>query len=130
MKLPRSIIQEVHVLNKRMHKKWLKKQGLYVNPKETWNLNCNIAKYILPRLKMYKRLTIAYPGYGEANTPEKWDELLDKMIWSFEQVANDYEIYASINFKDSDWMDKYKDLNDKIQEGLMLFAKWFQHLGW
>ena len=35
-----------------------------------------------------------------------------------------------INFKDSDWRDKCNDLNDKIQEGLMLFAKWFQYLGW
>lgn len=36
----------------------------------------------------------------------------------------------SINFKDSDWRDKCKDLNDKIQEGLTLFAKWFRYLGW
>ncbi len=117
-------------MNKRTRKKRLKKQGLYVNPKETLDLDCNIAKYVLPRLKMYKKLTIAYPGYGEANTPEKWDALLDKMIWSFEQVANDYEIYVSINFKDSDWMDKYNELNDKIQEGLTLFTKWFRYLGW
>lgn len=108
-------------MNKRTRKKWLKKQGLYVNPKELWSLDCNIAKYVLPRLKMYKKLTIAYPGY---------DEALDKMIWSFEQVANNYEIYMSINFKDSEWRDKCKDLNDEIQEGLMLFAKWFQYLGW
>ena len=107
-------------MNKRTRKKWLKKQGLYVNPKETWSLDCNIAKYILPRLKLYKKLTIAYPGCGEANTPEKWDKILDKMIWSFEQIANDYEIYVSVNFKNSDWMDKYNDLNNKIQEGLPL----------
>lgn len=79
---------------------------------------------------MYKKLTIAYPGYGEANTPEKWDKLLDKMIWSFEQAANYYEIYESIDCNNSDWKEKYKETNDKIQEGLLLFAKWFQHLGW
>ena len=71
-----------------------------------------------------------YPGYDEANTPEKWDELLDKMIWSFEQAANYYEIYESIDYNNSDWREKRKKLDDKIQEGLMLFAKWFQHLGW
>ena len=117
-------------MNKRTRKKRLKKQGLYINPREMRQLDCIIAKYILPRLKIYKKLTIAYPGYGEANTPDKWDTLLDKMIWSFEQIANDYEIYASINFKDSDWMEKCNELNNEIQEGLMLFAKWFQHLGW
>ena len=117
-------------MNKRTRKKWLKKQGLYINPKETWNLDCNIAKYVLPRLKMYKKLTIAYHGYGEANTPEKWDKLLDKMIWSFEQSSNYYEIYESIDCNNSDLREKCKETNDNIQEGLMLFAKWFQYLGW
>ena len=117
-------------MNKRTRKKWLKEQGLYVNPKETLNLDCNIAKYIKKKKKMYKKLTISYPGYGEANTPEKWDKLLDKMIWSFEQATNYYEIYESIDCNNSDWKEKHKELNDKIQEGLMLFAKWCQHLGW
>lgn len=117
-------------MNKRTRKKWLKKQGLYVNSKEIMNLDCNIAKYILPRLKLYKKLTIAYPGYGEANTSKKWGELLDKMIWSFEQAVNYYEIYELIDYNDADWKEKRKEINDKIQEGLLLFAKWFQHLGW
>ena len=117
-------------MNKRVHKKRLKKQGLYVNPKETLDLDCNIAKYVLPRLKLFKKLNNGYPGREGMETEEKWDEALDKMIWSFEQIANDYEIYMSINFKDFDWRDKCKDLNDKIQEGLMLFSKWFQYLGW
>lgn len=118
-------------MNKRTRKKWLKKQGLYINPREMWQLDCIIAKYILPRLKMYKKLTNAYPGYDEASTSEKWDELLDKMIWSFEQIANYYEIYNSVNpLDDPDWKEKNQKINDKIQEGLMLFAKWYQHLGW
>ena len=118
-------------MNKRTRKKWLKKQGLYVNPKEIWDLDTRIAKYILPRLKMYKKLTICYPGIGEANTPEKWDELLDKMIWSFERAANYYEIYNNVSpTTDPDWKEKNKEINNKIQEGLMLFAKWYQHIGW
>lgn len=39
-------------------------------------------------------------------------------------------IYESIDCNNSDWKEKYKETNDKIQEGLLLFAKWFQHLGW
>lgn len=49
-------------MNKRVHKKWLKKQGLYVNPKETWNLDYTIAKFVLPRLKLFKKLNNGYPG--------------------------------------------------------------------
>lgn len=117
-------------MNKRVHKKWLKQQGLYVNPKETWNLDYTIAKFVLPRLKLFKKLNNSYPGIEGMETEEKWDKALDKMIWSFEQVTNDYEVYESIDYKDSDWMDQYNELNDKIQEGLTLFAKWFRHLGW
>ena len=117
-------------MNKRTRKKWLKEQGLYVNPKETWNLDYTIAKFVLPRLKLFKKLNNGYPGIEGMETEEKWDEALYKMIWSFEQVANDYEICMPINFKDSDWRDKCNDMNDKIQECLLLFAKWFQHLGW
>lgn len=49
-------------MNKRVYKKRLKKQGLYVNPKETLDLDCNIAKYVLPRLKLFKKLNNGYPG--------------------------------------------------------------------
>lgn len=83
-------------MNKRVYKKRLKKQGLYVNPKKTLDLDCNIAKYVLPRLKLFKKLNNGYPGIEGMETEEKWDEALDKMIWSFEQVANDYEIYICL----------------------------------
>lgn len=113
-------------MNKRTRKKWLKKQGLYIDPRETWDLDVRISEYVIPRLKLYKKLTKCYPGIGEANTPEKWDDLLDKMIWSFEQVIyeNQYGIFEDRGEKE------WKEINDKINEGLELFGKWFRHLGW
>lgn len=118
-------------MNKRTRKKWLKKQGLYINPKETWNLDVTLAKYILPRLKLYKKLTIAYPGCGEADTFEKWEEILDKMIWSFEQVASCYECEEwKFDMNDLSWREKVNVMNKRTDEGLMLFAKFFRSLGW
>lgn len=118
-------------MNKRTRKKWLKKQGLYVNPKETWNLDVTLARYILPRLKLYKKLTIAYPGCGEANTFEKWVEILDKMIWSFEQVASCYECEEwKFDMNDSSWREKMRTMNKRMDDGLMLFAKYYRSLGW
>ena len=83
-------------MNKRTRKKWLKEQGLYVNPKETWNLDYTIAKFVLPRLKLFKKLNNGYPGREGMETEEEWDEALDKMIWSFEQIINDnsYNIWS------------------------------------
>lgn len=119
-------------MNKRTRKKWLKKQGLYVNQKEIMNLDCNIAKYILPRLKLFKKLNNGYPGIEGMETEEKWDEALDKMIWSFEQIINDNSCnnYGVDFAHDPDCMKKYKEISDKIHEGLELFGKWFMHLWW
>ena len=134
-------------MNNRQRKKWLKKHRLYVNPKEAWSLDVNLAKYTLPRLKKFKELNNGYPGRDEMDTPEKWDEALDKMIQAFEYVI-DWDKY---------WLDDprydYTDVafgNDKelyervmknkitedirrvaaINEGLQLFAKYYMSLWW
>lgn len=49
-------------MNKRQRKKYAKRHGTYVDCKETWNLDCTIAKFIIPRLKLYKKVINGYPG--------------------------------------------------------------------
>lgn len=119
-------------MNKRTKKKIEKNKGLYINPRDTWALDITIAEFILPRLKLFKKLNNGYPGRNEeTNTFEKWDNLLDKMIWSFEQIANNYEIYSNLVMVNNPNLQKeYHEIDDKIQEGLMLFAKYYQDLGW
>lgn len=134
-------------MNNRQRKKWLKQQGLYVNPKETWSLDVNLAKYIIPRLKKFKKLNNGYPGIGEMNTPEKWDEALDKMIQAFEYVIDldEYWIddpkydYTDIMFgKNKEFYEKIKENKitedirrlAAIDEGLQLFAKYYMSLWW
>ena len=111
--------------NKRIRKKWAKTHGTYVNPNETWALDQNIAKYILPRLKLFKKDSIAYPGIDDMDTPEKWDEALDKMICAFEYLEKDDYGIAVENYKD-----EWEKVKPKIEEGLSLFAKWYTHLNW
>ena len=114
-------------MNKRIRKKWLKKRGLYVNQKETWNLDKTIARFVLPRLKLYKKVNNAYPGIGEADTPEHWDELIDKMIAAFELALKDD---SDKIFKSEDWKENVLRKDATIQEGLAAFAKWYQYLWW
>lgn len=143
-------------MKKRQRKKWLKKHGKYVSNSDLWSLDITIAEFVLPRLKKFKKENDAYPGVDEMNTPEKWDEALDKMILAFEYViswddwwfGNPKYDYSSglhmktnktsvrINFEEDDWVKEIKENNYKerdrrravIDEGLQLFAKWFQHL--
>lgn len=116
-------------MNKRLRKKYLKKQGLYVEPHETWNLDIVIAKYIVPRLKLFKKLNNGYPGKDEMDTSEKWDEALDKMIRTFELLAIDNGIYG-LDIHDSYFKEKFKEKQKYTQEGLQLFAKWYEWLSW
>ena len=73
-------------MNARKRKKWQKKYGTYINPKECWDLYRTMAEFILPRLKQFKKDTMGYPGFGEMDTEEKWDIALDKMIQAFEYI--------------------------------------------
>ena len=115
-------------MNNRQRKKWLKQRGLYVNPKETWSLDITFAKYIIPRLKKFKELNNGYPGIEEVNTPEKWDEALDKMIQAFEYVANEFDWW--VDNPKYDCFDEEKRRQVVINEGLQLFAKYYMNLWW
>lgn len=51
---------------------------------DTWSLDATISRFILPRLKLFKQVTIAYPM---DLTVDEWDKLLDDMIYFHECVA-------------------------------------------
>lgn len=130
-------------MNKRKRKKWLKQHNKYVNPRECWNLDITISNFVLPRLKVFKKDNNGYPGYGDADTPEKWDEILDKMILGFEYViaSDDWWLYdpkynyLDCLFEKQDEIERNCIIENNrrqavIKEGLQLFAKYFQHLWW
>lgn len=118
-------------MRKRQRKKWLKKHGKYVPYSDLWSLDITIANFVLPRLKKFKKENIGYPGIEEMDTPEKWDEALDKMILAFEYVIHEFDWWL-----DDEYVTKIKNsclAEEKrrqavISEGLQLFAKWFRYL--
>jgi len=104
------------------HLKQLKTQGF--SDTELWCLNMCIAKFILPRLKRFKTVTIGYPA---TLSEKKWQIVLDKMIFSFEWVVTETtmtEEYMKLS-------DKKKKLNwKKYDEGIKLFSQYFLSLWW
>ena len=126
-------------MNKRKRKKWLKKNGKYVSNRELWNLDQTICDWIIPRLKQFKEINIAYPGTASMDTPEKWDEALDKMIRAFELAKLDpIDLDENLQLRDYELegylydVNKYKGIYEKrnaeVQEGLHLFATYFNDL--
>ena len=90
--------------------------------KELWNLDCTLAKYILPRLKAFKDYHGAYPS---DLTPEKWSKKLDEMIWAVDFILHEEEIMPEINEENKKVYLAYLKRRDK---GLKLFGKYLMDL--
>jgi hypothetical protein len=94
----------------RQRKKW----GF--DDRETWSLDNSIAKFVLPRLKRFREITYGYPSNL---TLEKWQKILDKMIYAMDMVCKEWDG----NFVP-------EDDHKKVAEGLKLFGQYFRHLWW
>lgn len=110
---------------------------------DIWSLDYTLSYWIIPRLKKLKETKNGFPVMmynddefknctnGEQNSEidarkqKEWEEILDKMILSFEYVVREsddrnYDCYSS--------KEKMDEHEQKIQEGLDLFAKYFRCL--
>ncbi len=132
---------------------------------DTWSFYTKHAEWCIPRLKLYRKSTFGYSGwlssdgdfnqrkfdfYGDIPNHEynkkKWNEILDKIIWAFENVDKEpYPIpppnydgrwkVAAIsengditytNADDRPWDYSQRDEHKrKVKEGLDLFAKYY-----
>ena len=54
---------------------------------ELWNFDTTILRFVLPRLKVFKEQTCAYPT--DFNSLEEWKECIEKMIKSIEEISTD-----------------------------------------
>lgn len=79
-------------------------------PKQWWNFKSELAIHILPILKYYRKNTSGYPII---TTNEEWKIILDKIINSFQLIADQDDGPAK---------------KEEINEGLTLFAKYYQNL--
>lgn len=135
-----------------------RKVKVKVDKWDLWSLDHTLALVILPVLIEYRKskrygvpvgLDIAYIPLEDAEEDkqmQEWNEILDKMIWSFEQIVNidgaeDWFWIEKPNFDEceisADYLtavkgkydhEAFKKYNEKIQEGLELFGKYFRNL--
>ena len=159
-----------------------RKIDIQIDPYDTWSLDSTLALIIYPALIQLKATKQGVPSefaeepatnqecfdfYQESYDDawkaglERWDETLDKMIWSFEQlVKGDYDEQYHHGEAEYDWVktdkqypnpvtgvleatykmvDKNPDAHwydhvghmkhdERIQEGLELFGKYFRSM--
>lgn len=90
-------------------KKQRKKRGF--DDTELWSLDQSLAMHILPRLKAFRKTPHGWPGFCE--TQEKWNEILDHMIFAFDFAATGKQY--PVDTTEEEW--------ERAQKGLRLFAE-------
>jgi len=109
--------------------------------RDIWSLDDTTARFLLPRLKRLKEVMHGVPvaffpegkwEYTEEETAEaerKWNEVLDKIIWSMDYISNDreYDYHPDPVDENRDYS-RLKEAEAKCQEGLDLMAKYFRNL--
>ena len=81
---------------------------------DVWSMSDTLAHIILPLLRCHRQAERGHPAHIG---PGVWQEILDKMEFSFEEIAT--------GRYDSTYHDNYQD---RIQEGLCLFGKHYLSL--
>lgn len=124
-----------------------------IDPWDLWNMPEALADIILPMLKQLYHSKQSVPAIirplNEVSNnydrqycfdwykdddhkawelgKNKWCEILEQMIWSFEQISNrnrDNQFHEANGFNQKDYINYY----EKIQEGLNLFSKYYMNL--
>ena len=121
---------------------------------DTWSAEASIARYALPLIKALRQRKLGYPS---KLSPKKWKQVLDRIIWSLEQIANDRStaetrVFDNFNKKHSKhdlvkkdksiqlsitwdslanerkWLRMWAEYDKKVQSGIDLMAKYFTSL--
>ena len=87
---------------------------------DIWSLDQYIAGILVQAMGHLQRHNHGYPGIDGAETPEKWEAIIGKMISGFNAHIAELDI-------DTDWRDDelIAKLHKEQEEGMALFAKWF-----
>ena len=88
---------------------------------ETWSLDSSITLFVLPRLKRFREIVKDCGSYpANLKNLNSWLKILDKMIFSFEIMFKEWKTGEFIS----------KEAQEKKNEGLKLFAEYFEDLWW
>ena len=112
-----------------------------VEPHDVWSLDWTLAQIIHPGLIMLKSMKNGAPRVDPEDVPEylrpsaeelavykehgetdelwfdRYDYILDEMIWAFDLIKQDVNIYS-------------KAENKRLNNALRLFGKYYQSLWW
>ena len=125
------------------------KQKIRIDRWDTWSMDHTLAPIILPmlvqlkdtkhgapfvdnvdvpkQLRATKKQIEAYGKKGEVDPKhfDRWDWVLDEMIYAFDCKANKDDVYMRFDILDRDGMEKEQE---RISNGFRLFGKYYENL--
>ena len=110
-----------------------------IDIEELYDLDITIARFILPRLMVFKEHCERTPNLNMSR--EEWTQILDKMIYAFDRIAcqteedtPEYKAYIkAIWNNEEDLADLKREAKASlkpISEGLSLYHKYYRSLWW
>lgn len=84
---------------------------------ESWSLDINLAKHILPRLLYLKNWTYLYSHPSELEDSYEWNEILEELVWTFTYISNEYPSIASNYIDDVEFISEEKEKDDNFITG-------------
>ena len=106
-------------------KKELFRSPRRIHSEDAWNIEMDVAKFLVPRLKMFLKeidKVGATPGILARQYPddgfERWREMVKKMLFSFEYYSDVFNRRMNTD----------EDEQRRVEEGLFLFAEWYGYL--
>jgi len=125
------------------------KQRIHIDPWDTWSMDHTLAPIILPMLKQLKKTKHGAPQVDLEDVPkklwpskkelleytktgdtdpkffERWDWVLDEMIYAFDCKANKDDVYMRFDVEERDAMNAEQE---RISNGFRLFGKYYENL--
>ena len=116
---------------------------------DTWSMDSTLSLIILPMLKQLQATKHGAPNVDDTDVPEylrsymaqpkeyewdaddlwhkRWDWVLDEMIYAFEKLNE--EDWEAEFFANKEWnREEWTKVNDRINNGLILFGKYYRGL--
>lgn len=120
--------------------KQLLKRGF--DDSETWDLGSAMARWLIPRLKRFKKLNVGYPGRFAKHKDgyEKWNKIIDEILWMLEEEVTEKEEtelffqYKNIPLVErpsslGEW-EEWKKYEKRMNKAKKLFGEFWPHFWW
>ena len=116
-----------------------RKVKIHIDRCDTWNMDHTLALIIHPMLKQLKETKLGSHYVEDEDVPEhmrygdpnnmgdnwvhyKWEWVLNELIWTFEQLSKDDDKSYTLDSV------KFQEYNDRINNGLRLFGRYYRGL--